>query len=181
MGVSPRELHSGIPSSICPAFVHFSTDTRQRTKDNSQRQRSIKCYCALKSNQSVSHWQWRSCKLGSGMLCSRGSRDSRCSRCSLFVQAKRQSTKQSEMFYLWAYAGVLCVCVCAVGVASVICVVATRQTVKSRVESVRQLPGFRIQDPPQLPSPFLAVCLSAALQMNNFNKCRAPLPEIVTT
>lgn len=41
-----------------------------------------------------------------------------------------------------------CVCVCAVGVASVICVVATRQTVRRRVESVRQLPEFRIQDPP---------------------------------
>jgi len=126
----------------------------------------------------------RSWKLGSGMVfwgAFSGFSGVLGALCLFRLRGSRQNKVKCFIYGLC-----VCVCVClSVGVASVICVVATRQTVR-RIQAAGRIvnPGSWI-----LLSCRLRFWLSAALQMNNFNKCRAPsplpfpfpLPEIVTT
>jgi len=163
-----------------PGFCAFFS----RQTDNSQRQRSIKCYCALKSNQSVSHWQWGAGNSDLGW-CFGGAFSGFSGVLGALCLFRLRGSRQNKV-KCFIYGLCVCVCVCvSVGVASVICVVATRQTVR-RIQAAGRIvnPGSWI-----LLSCRLRFWLSAALQMNNFNKCRAPsplpfpfpLPEIVTT
>lgn len=78
----------------------------------------MKCYCALKSNQSV---------LQQANI-SRITRQMLAFETKAAAAVAKQTVKQSEMFYLWAFHGR--------GVECVICVVEARQTMRQSLASV---------------------------------------------